>query len=213
LSGTDPVSGRWGLDRGTPIDTYYIERFLAAHAHDIRGRVLEVGTDTYTIRFGGSAVTRSDVLHVGPGNPRATIVGDLATGDGIPEGLFDCLIVTNTLQLIFDLRGALATCARALKPAGVLLAHFPGITRNTVEWGPPGWNGAGDLWRLTSAAASQLCAERFGPEHVTIEAHGNVRVAAALLYGLAAEDLSGAELELRDPRYDVIVMARAIKPG
>src|SRR5439155_300976 len=100
-----------------------------------------------------------------------------------------------------------------LTTGGVLFAHFPGITRNTVDWGPPGWNGVGDLWRLTAGAASRLCAEEFGADHITIEARGNVRVAAALLYGLAAEDLSGVELELRDPRYDVIVMARAIKPG
>jgi len=36
----------------------------------------------------------------------ATIVGDLTTGDGIPQGAFDCFIFTQTLQFIYDARAA-----------------------------------------------------------------------------------------------------------
>jgi hypothetical protein len=43
------------------LDRYYIEAFLGRHAADIRGRTLEIGDDTYTLRFGGR-VTQSDVL-------------------------------------------------------------------------------------------------------------------------------------------------------
>ena len=35
------------------MDRHYIERFLAQHAVDVQGRVLEVGDDAYTRRFGG----------------------------------------------------------------------------------------------------------------------------------------------------------------
>src|SRR5690349_22309374 len=38
---TRPLSQSWGFDRGTPIDRYFIESFLARHADAIRGRVLE----------------------------------------------------------------------------------------------------------------------------------------------------------------------------
>src|SRR5439155_7442216 len=62
LRGTAPLSPRWGRDRGTPLDRYYIERFLASHQNDIRGRVLEVREPMYTERFGGSRVTASDVV-------------------------------------------------------------------------------------------------------------------------------------------------------
>src|SRR5262252_4733624 len=31
-----PVSRDWGFDRGTPIDRYFVERFLGVHRHDIR---------------------------------------------------------------------------------------------------------------------------------------------------------------------------------
>jgi hypothetical protein len=43
-----PFSRRFGSDRGFPVDRYYIERFLVAHAHDVRGRVLEIKDDYYT---------------------------------------------------------------------------------------------------------------------------------------------------------------------
>ena len=66
LRRTQPIDKYFGWDRGQPIDRYYIERFLASHAADVRGRVLEVGDATYTHRFGAGRVTRSDVLHVDP---------------------------------------------------------------------------------------------------------------------------------------------------
>src|SRR5262249_48893960 len=52
LQRTSPLSPSWGSDRGTPIDRYYIDRFLGAHRQDIRGRVLEVRDANYTKRFG-----------------------------------------------------------------------------------------------------------------------------------------------------------------
>src|SRR5215218_5304989 len=74
---TTPLSDHWGRDRGTPIDRYYIERFLAAERSTIRGRVLEVLNAEYTERF-GTGVERSDVLDIDSSNTTATIVADLA---------------------------------------------------------------------------------------------------------------------------------------
>src|SRR4029453_14668409 len=42
LRRTRPLSNDFGYDRGTPVDRYYIERFLARHQSDVKGRVLEV---------------------------------------------------------------------------------------------------------------------------------------------------------------------------
>lgn len=220
-----PVSRRFGYDRGTPIDRYYIERFLARYggaedyaAGDIRGRVLEVGDDMYTRKFGdpppeagsparGGGVENLDVLHVSADNPQATVVGDLATGDGIASDSFDCVICTQTLHVIYDVRGAIRTLHRMLAPGGVLLATFPGITQSCQ----PDKDLWGDYWRFTTRSARRLFEEVFEPEKVTVEAYGNVLTAVAFMHGLAAEELRWQELDLRDPDYEVLVAVRAVK--
>jgi len=72
-----PLSRRFGYDRGVPLDRYYIESFLHHEAAAICGRVLEIGGNSYTKRFGGGRVSKSDVLHVEAGHPFVTIVADL----------------------------------------------------------------------------------------------------------------------------------------
>jgi hypothetical protein len=60
---TTPITTDYGNSRGLEIDRYYIEKFLAAHAADIRGHVLEIKHNTYTQKYGKDRVTKSDVLH------------------------------------------------------------------------------------------------------------------------------------------------------
>jgi SAM-dependent methyltransferase len=208
LDRTRPISSDWGFDRGTPIDRYYTQRFMQAHASAVRGRVLEVGMDLYTRRFGGDRVSRSDVLHVEQGHPGATLIADLAVPDSLPAGEFDCIIVTQTLQFIYDVETAVRSLHRSLAPGGVVLAAFPGITKLSREdvdrWG--------QYWSLTTLSAQRLFTGSFPAEKVQVEAMGNVLTAAALLYGLAAEDLTRAELEAQDRDYEVLVAVRAERP-
>lgn len=216
LAGLRPYSDIWGLDRGTPIEVHYIQEFLAAHAGNIRGHTLETGEPRYSRRYGGDGVSRVDVLNLLPGNPAATIVGDLVSGRGIPRDEFDCIILTNTLLLVYDVRSALATCFAALRPGGTLLAHFTGLMRrayNVRSWGPPGWQGEGDYWRFTVSSARRLTEEHFPPENVSVFWKGNVWVAAASLYGLAKEELRAQDLDHADSNFPVFIGVRAIKPG
>ena len=64
-----------------------------------------------------------------PTRPEATIVADLADAAHIPADAFDCIILTQTLHLIFDVRAAVATVRRILAPGGVVLATVPGISQ------------------------------------------------------------------------------------
>ena len=202
-----PISQHFGFDRGLPIDRYYIENFLSRHANDIRGRVLEIGDDSYTRRFGGDRVTKSDVLHVEEGNLKATIVGDLTCATHVPSDIFDCFILTQTLQLIYDVRAALQTIYRILKPGGIVLATFPGISQiSGDQWGSQ-W-----YWSFTKQSARRLLGEVFPADNVTVEAHGNVLAASAFLYGLATQELLQAELDYHDPDYELIITVRGVKP-
>ncbi len=204
----EPVSRLFGFDRGTCIDRYYIERFLDAESPAIRGRVLEIAENTYTRRFGGDRVTRSDVLHATAGNRHATIVADLTTGDGIPTDAFDCILFTQTLQHIYDTRAVIRTLHRILRPGGTLLATFPGISQIS-RYDMDRW---GDFWRFTTLSAQRLFAEVFPPSCLRIESHGNVLVAVAFLHGLAAHELDPHELDHHDPDYQVVITLRATKP-
>ena len=202
-----PVSRVYGFDRGQPVDRYYIERFLARNAEYIRGRVLEIGGSTYTRRFGGARVTAVDVLHVKGGNREATLVGDLSAGHHLPSGAFDCILLVQTLQLIFDVDAAVRTLSRMLKPGGVLLATFPGIShKGRDEWADV-WQ-----WGFTSASAARLFGRVFPADHLTIERHGNVLATTAFLYGLASSELSPGELEYSDDCYEMLIALRAAKP-
>lgn len=207
LRRTSPISRKFGVDRGLPIDRHYIERFLAAQADAIRGRVLEIGEDTYTRRFGGQGVTASDVLHVSGDNPAATIVADLADAPQIPDDRFDAIVFTQTLQLIFDPPAALRTLHRILKPGGTLLVTVPGISPVATRsvWGPT-W-----YWSFTELSLGRLLAASFEARHCRLETHGNVLAAVAFLEGLAAEDLTAEELSSSDPDYPVIITALARK--
>jgi SAM-dependent methyltransferase len=205
-----PVSRAFALDRGQPIDRYYIERFLSAHASDIRGRVLEIGDDTYSRVYGGNGVSRSDVLHLTPGNPRATIVADLSRADPIESGTFDCIILTQTLQMIYEVRDALRHLHRILAPGGVLLTTAHGISRVARREGVDPW---GEYWHFTSQSLRRLFTEQFPAGGVRIEVYGNVLAAIASLQGLAAEELRREELDYRDPDYELLIGVRAQKPG
>jgi glycosyltransferase involved in cell wall biosynthesis/peptidoglycan/xylan/chitin deacetylase (PgdA/CDA1 family)/SAM-dependent methyltransferase len=201
-----PISSNWGLDRGRPIDRYYVENFLAQHASIIRGRVLEIGDNSYTKVFGGDRVAISDVLHVTEGNPMATIVGDLTRADHIPSDSFDCIILTQTLQLIYDARAALETLHRILKPDGVLLATFPGITQIARDEWAASW-----YWHFTTLSARRLFEEVFARSNVQIQCYGNVLASTAFLYGLAVDELDKEELDYRDPDYELLIAVKAVK--
>ncbi len=201
-----PISQDFGFDRGRPVDRYYIESFLARHANDITGRVLEIGSADYTHRFGGERVQQADVLHVSEGNPEATFVGRLDTGDVLPSGAFDCVVLTQTLHLIFDIPAALRTVARILKSGGVLLATVPGISQvDRGEWGAT-WS-----WGIMPYAISRLMRDAFPGATVMTEAHGNVLACTAFLHGLADVELSQTELDYHDPAYPMISTVRVVR--
>jgi SAM-dependent methyltransferase len=201
-----PIDPNWGFERGTPIDRVYVERFVGAHAADIRGRVLEIAAPDYTNRFGND-VAQVDVLMATEGNPEATLVGDLADAPHIPADTFDCAIVTQTLQFVWDTCAALQTLHRILAPGGVLLATVPGLTKIS----PPEDEEFGEWWHFTARSVRRLAEEAFGEGNAEVQAYGNVLSATAFLYGLAASDLRPEELEARDRLYEVTIGLRAVK--
>jgi SAM-dependent methyltransferase len=144
---------------------------------------------------------------VSEGNPLATFVGDLTCADHIPSRTFDCVILTQTLHLIYDVRAALGTLYRILKPNGILLLTVPGISQvSRDQWGKS-W-----FWNFTSLSIRRLLEEAFPRDCVEIEAHGNVLAATALLQGISTDEMKRTELDSLDPHYEVLITVRASKP-
>jgi len=203
---TEPVGRLFGRERGTPIDRYYIEGFLDRNRASIRGRVLEVGEDTYTRRFGGDQVSEAAVLHVAD-YPGATIVGDLSKPESLPADRFDAFICTQTFNFIFEVQAAIRGAQRVLAPGGVLLATMAGIgqisTGDAERWG--------DYWRFTVQSAERAFGDVFGAANVSVDSAGNVYAATSFLRGIALEEVSTARLDVRDPEYPMVILVIARK--
>lgn len=203
-----PISSEWGSERGQPIDRYYIEQFLAKHTQDIWGHVLEIGTDRYTRQFGENRVARSDVLHVAETRPGTTLIADLQKADHIASETFDCIILTQTLNAIYDVPAAVRTIYRILKPGGVVLATVPGISKIS-RYDMDRW---GYYWSFTTKSIRLLFEATFPAKKIEVKAYGNVLVAISFLHGLATSELRQKELDYHDPDYELLITVRAVKP-
>jgi SAM-dependent methyltransferase len=204
LRRTTPLSSVLGFDRGTPVDRYYIDRFLGSFSSEIRGRVLEIQDSGYTEQF-GHHVLRRDVLDINSDNKQATIVADLAAADQIGADSFDCIILTQTLQCIYDTPMAVHHTHRILRPGGVLLATVPTLGSMTSS------RPLEKYWRFTAPGCRKLFGKSFGSENVTVRGYGNILSAIALLTGIAAEELRARELGYNDEDFPVMVGIHAMK--
>ena len=203
-----PLSRNFGTERGKAIDRYYIEMFLRENRRYITGAVLEVA-DTSYIRIFGHDVDKMVSLHVANwGGTGQHIQGNLETGEGIPENMFDCMICTQTIQMIYDVHATVRNIYRLLKPGGVALVTASGISqisRNDYD----NW---GEYWRFTKKSMRRLMEEVFPKENIQVGTWGNVKTSLGFLYGLCQEDFTEADCAYNDEQYPLIVTAKCVKP-
>jgi len=200
-----PLSRQSALDRGVPVDRYFITEFLGEHAADVRGDVMEMSRSGYTRTYGGERVRSVEVVDIDPGNDQATLRRDLCEADSLPREAFDCIIFTQTLHLLVELDVALRNLWGALRPGGVLLMTVPALSCSTpIE---------SDYWRFTPLGLEALLARVLPADAAVVtNGRGNSIAAAAQIVAASVEDLGARHLEPRDPAYPVIVDARVAKP-
>ena len=202
----EPLSRVFGQDRGTTIRRYYIDQFLTANNTYITGKVLEIGDNHYTRKFGQAGV-KGDVLSLTKDGREDIMIGNLITGEGMPENHYNAIILTQVLNVLPDMEAALTNVCAALVTGGVILATLPAITQ-VSRYDMDRW---GDYWRVTDKAA-QLLADKYIPDcNTKISAYGNHLTAIAALTGLAAEELTKTELDYFDPDYQILIGMRAKK--
>jgi SAM-dependent methyltransferase len=204
----EPIGARSGAQRGTPIDLYYVDRFVQQRAGFVRGRVLEAETAELARRH-GRAIERVDVLDVDAYNDDATLIADLASADSLPEAAFDCVLLAHVLARVANVDVAISNAWRSVAPDGALLVSMP--TVRGVDGADPGR--AIDAWRMLPSGLHATLESRCPDADVEVQGFGNVLAATALLMGVAAEELSPSELDHFDADHPVVACACVVKRG
>jgi hypothetical protein len=204
LRRTRPFSDRFGFDRGTPIDRYYLDAFFRAQRPRITGDVLEIQMPQYTERYGHD-VRHAHSVDISP-RFRPTFLCDLALADAVvPSDAYDCFLLPNSLCNLRDVEGCLRQALRVIKPGGVILATAAGFVPLTPD--DP------DYWHLSAAGWEEVAARVWPGCDIEVESHGNCLAGVAAMLGLAWEELSRAELDVTDARYPVLVTLTCRKPA
>jgi ribosomal protein S17 len=205
LKNIEPVSRLFGLDRGTPIDRYYIGSFLAEKSAYIKGRVVEVADNFYSKKY-GTGVTSYEVLHVEK-RSNATIVGDLSKKETLPISIIDCFICTQVLNFIFDFQGATDGAYQMLKPGGVMLTTVGAISQIS-RYDADRW---GHYWSFYPQGIARAFEKVFGSKNVEVNSFGNSLSAISFIEGISSEELKKDELDFNDKDYPVTISILARK--
>ncbi len=201
-----PISDCYGKDRGTPLDRYYIDKFICQNRKYVQGKCLEIKSATYIQKYGDDNVSSSDILDIDLKNQIANIHDDLRDIQSISSNTYDCIILTQVLQFVDDYKAAIRECYKILKPGGILLVTTPAISR--IDCRAEVKN---DFWRFTKAGMQYSFDKVFDKDNVVVNTMGSVLSGLAFWVGMAQEDLKASDLEYNDPNFPVIVTIKAKK--
>lgn len=198
----EPVSRFFGYDRGTPIDRYYIEKFLSNEISALGkcSRILEVGETVYSDKY--FPLATRDILDFANGM-------DLTKLKTLPIDMYDVFICTQVFNFIYDVRMAVKGAFSLLRMGGVMLATVAGnispISRSDME-------AYGHFWGFTYLGIKKIISDVFGENNVRVFPFGNSVVATAFLQGMSVEDLPPKTLlDVVDADYSINIGIVATK--
>lgn len=197
---SDPVSRKFGLDRGHPVDRYYIDKFIQDNKKLITGKCLEIGDDRYSKKYGQN-ISKIDILDINIKNKSANIHADLRSAPNIKNDTYDCLIITQVLGMIDNVDNFISECYRILKPNGTLL-----LTTSAIA---PQIDHKLSYWRFTEQSIKYLLNKKF--KKIEINSFGNAYIGQAIWLGMSQEDINKDLLDIKDIQFQCIVGAIATK--
>jgi hypothetical protein len=209
LNMNKPFSKVFGFDRGCPIDRKFIDDFLLYNSQIIKGSLLEIGDDQYTIKY-GSDLQRVVVL-AGKGSRKESIsfAGDLTNPNSLLSlGRFNCVIATNVLNFIFDFDSAVHGLSTLVNTkSGTVLATVAGGVSQVSRYDYERW---GDYWRFSDMSIRKIFQKYFN--NVEVQTFGNAPLAAAFIMGLAKEEIPSHLFKIHDPDYQILITIKASLP-
>jgi len=209
LNADSPVDEHMGFSRGTPIDRYFIEKYLSDNSKKIQGNLLEVAEDKYIRQFCTSPENSSfAVLDFSSevSTPPTKYNFDLEKPETCPEEEFDTFVCTNTLNFLYEVRTAIKASHKILRPGGCFLGTVASYTQ-VSKFDYERW---GDYWRFTDKSLKRLLEEEF--KDVEIKVFGNFSTALGLMQGLSVEEIQDKSIfDSVDPTYASVIGFKAIK--
>lgn len=196
-----PVSEQFATERGTPVDRYYIEKYLEQNSMYIRGHVLEIEDNAYTKKFGRNHYEKSLVMDVSAKTPNIDFNANIETGEGVEGAIADCFICTQTLMYIYNLNAAAKNIVKILKPGGVALITCSGLSQNSRRC----MENYGAYWGFNEASLKNIFSEVDGANIIESGTYGNVKTVSAHINGLCQEDLDKSDFAVNDICYPLIV--------
>jgi hypothetical protein len=208
LDRKNPFSRSFGLDRGEPIDRKMIEKFLESNSEKITGRIMEIGDDRYTIKYGRNL--SQSIVFTGKGKSKASIAhdGDLTDYNSYSKlGSFDCVIATNVLNFIYDFDEAVLGLSRLTNTeGGVCLVTVAGISPISRY----DYDRYGDYWRFNDLSIRKIFEKYF--EEIEVLAYGNAPLCAAFIMGLSQEEIPETLYDFNDKDYQILISVKARLP-
>ena len=161
--------------------------------------MLEIGDNAYTMQYGESRVTQSEVLHIS--DKSANYIGSLTDPATLPPDTFDCVILTQTLHLLYSFEDAISNIFNSLKSGGIVLVTVPGISQICNDEWAETW-----AWSFTIYSLRRCMESKFD-NLVEIRSYGNVLTSAGFLYGLPVSEFTNDELAEIDEKYQLVICA------
>jgi hypothetical protein len=197
-----PLCPMFGYSRGTPIDRYYLNDFLAGIKDAVVGRTLEIGGRAGNrASYGFQRTTDYLTMDADP-NAGAAITADAHNRLACPARSFDSIVIINVLEHCARPWEVVENMHDWLAPSGKVFCLVP--TAQRVHSIPK------DYWRMLPDALESLF-HRYRILQLT--SYGNLQTSSASLLGIAAEELAPEALSHRDFRYPVVTCIVAQKTG
>lgn len=194
-----PFCPQFGSLRGTPIDRYYLDKFIAEIREEVVGNTLEIGgkKDNRLLYGVNKAAPYLTMDLAGKG---LDIIGDAHDISAVEKGSLDSVIIFNVLEHCQRPWVVVDNIYEWLKDNGQVFCMVPNAQR--VHNFPK------DYWRIFPDAIDSLFA-RF--PHRKLYIYGNPLTTIASYMGVAAEELKAEELDAAQENYPVASCIHARK--
>ena len=185
----EPVCRNFGFSRGTPIDRYYLHRFVGEIRSQVKGKTLEVGGVVSNAGYYGFGHTTD--YHVRLTSHPLMLILPATAHDAslIATDTFDSVVCFNVLEHCAKPWIVVENIDRWLRKGGKAFCMVPNAQRI--------YSLPCDYWRPLPSAC-EIMFSMFA--RVRIHVYGNLITHTASHYGIACEELKPEELESSAPR-------------